>query len=186
MERGEITKRLESENIDEVISAMDIMANELLYFITRSLDALEKNNEWRPFIAERIYKLINNSKCAMDDRFQEQGAKDDDLRFWLSSLLVVFDQNENFILEILHHVINNEDDNEMMGLNILVRKKVIDIDEIIIEKLRKAEFTIKNYYRIDFYLDKLKTLNIGIPEDIIEKINSFHQRVQYDWQKLYY
>jgi len=42
MERNEITKRLESDNIEDVIATMDIMVNELLFFVNRSLKSLKK------------------------------------------------------------------------------------------------------------------------------------------------
>ncbi|MCF6404403.1 hypothetical protein L3C95_16010 [Chitinophaga filiformis] len=184
MEGNEIARRLESDNIEEVISMMDIMVNELLFFVSRSLYSLEKNVEWRPFIAERIYKLIDRSKCAIDDMYQKRDGSDNDLRFWLNSLLVMFDQNEDFILSIFNHVANNEDDNEIIGLNILVRRKAVNTEKLIIEKLRKAVFTVKNYDRNAFYLVALKTLNVDLPEDIVEKVSFYNQRVQHAWQKL--
>jgi len=186
MERNEITKLLESDNIEEVIATMDIMVNELLYFVNLSLESLEKNSEWRPFIAERIYDLINKSKSAMGDMYQKEGTTNSDLRFWLSSLLVMFDQNEDFIFDIFNHVANNEDENEMFGLNILVRKKAVNIEKVIIEKLKKSAFTVNNYDRIDFYLDKLKDLNVVLPEDIVKKVNAYNEQVQYARKKLDY
>jgi len=184
MEVNEVTNGLESNNIDDVISTLDIMANEMLHFVSQSLVALEKNNEWRPFIVERIHNLFYKSKCAMEQARQKYGENDSDLRFWLSSLLVTFERNEDYILDIFNHVASNEDDKDLLGINILANKRTVNIGEVILEKLRRVAFTAENFDRIYFYLDNLKSLNVAIPYDIMEKVNFYNDQVQHAWRKL--
>jgi hypothetical protein len=186
MRKDEIIRRLEGDNIEDVISAIDFVVDEFLLFEASFLRSLEKNKDYRPFIAERIYKLIYKSKNDIRDAYEDQGETDSDLRFWLGSLLIAYDKNENVILDIFNHVANNEDDKEMLGLNILLDKKAAKVEDIIIEKLRKIVFAAEYYDRISFYLEKLKALNFDLPKDISEKIDDYNENVQFNWQVLMY
>ncbi|SHN08067.1 hypothetical protein [Chitinophaga sp. CF418] len=186
MERSEIVKKLESDNIDEIISAIDFIVDELLCLSSRSLMILRKNSEFRPFIAERFYRIIHEYKGRLERGYLEHGEEDSDLRFWLSSLLVIYDKNEDFILDIYKHVANNEDDKDLLGLNILIEKKVANVETIIIEKLRRIVFNIKNFDRIAFYLEKLKTLSVDLPDDVSEKMNLYNRHIDFKWQRLSY
>lgn len=184
MERSEIIKKLESDNIDELISAIDFIVDELLCLSSRSLTILRKNSEFRPFIAERFYRMIQECKGPLERGYLENGEEDSDLRFWLSSLLVPYDRNEDFILEIYRHVANNEDDKDLLGLNILIEKKVANVEMILIDKLRRIVFSTENFDRITFYLEKLKTLSVDLPKDVTEKINFYNRDIDFEWQKL--
>ena len=186
MERSEIVKKLESDNIDKTISAIDFVADELLSLSSRSLMILRKNSEFRPFIAERFYRIINELKGRLERGYLDNGEEDSDLRFWLSSLLVIFDRNEDFILDIYRYVANNEDDKELLGLNILIEKKVANVEMIIIEKLRRIVFSTENFDRITFYLDKLKILSVALPDDVAEKMNFYNRDINYEWRRLSY
>lgn len=186
MEKSKIVKNLESDNIDEIISAIDFIAEELLCLSSRSLMILRKNSEFRPFIAERFYRIIHEYKGRLERGYLESGEEDSDLRFWLSSLLVIYDRNEDFILEIYRHVANHEDDKDLLGLNILIEKKVANVEIIIIEKLRRIVFSIENFDRITFYLEKLKNLGVVLPDDVAEKMNFYNRDIDLEWQRLSY
>lgn len=185
MERSEIVKKLESDNIDEIISAIDFIVDELLCLSARSLMIIKKNSEFRPFIAERFYRIIHEYKGQLERGYLEN-EEDSDLRFWLSSLLVIYDRNEDFILDIYRHVVNNEDDKELLGLNILIEKKFADVEIIILEKLRRIVFSIENFDRITSYLEKLRALRVDLPDDVAEKMNFYNRNIDFEWQRFSY
>jgi hypothetical protein len=186
MERSEIVKKLESDNIDEIISAIDFIVDELLCLSSRSFTILRKNSQFRPFIAERFYRIIHEYKGQLERGYLENEEEDNDLRFWLSSLLVIYDRNENFIHDIYNHVANNEDDKELFGLNILIEKKFADVEMIIIEKMRRIVFSIENFDRINFYLEKLRALRVDLPDDVAEKMNFYNRNIDFEWQRFSY
>ncbi|SFW84298.1 hypothetical protein [Chitinophaga sancti] len=185
MERSEIVKKLESDNIDEIISAIDFIVNELLCLSSRSFMILRKNSEFRPFIAERFYRIIHENKRQLERGYLEN-EEDSDLRFWLSSLLAIYDRNDDFILDIYRHVANNEDDKELLGLNILIEKGIANVEMIILEKLRRIVFSIENFDRINFYLEKLRVLRVAVPDDVVEKVNFYNRHIDFEWQRFSY
>lgn len=174
---------LESNNIENIIPALDDLVEQMTLLLRKSLISLDQNIEWRLFITERIYKIIKNQKFELEN-FYSQEKVDTDMNFWLSTILVEYHNNSKYINDILEYVKSHDDENVMLALNILVRYKVEGLDEIIINKLTNLNFTIDNFDKINYYLDKVKTLNTPITKSIIEKINAYNESVEFEWEKL--
>lgn len=58
MNTDNIILQLESDNIDDIIQALDTFTEQTVLVTFKSLMALKKHEEYRQFIAERIYKLM--------------------------------------------------------------------------------------------------------------------------------
>jgi hypothetical protein len=180
--KEDITRQLESNHIDDVILAFDNLIGQTSFLLEKSLASLKKNVEWRSFISERIYKIIQKQKTGIESFYNNE--EDNDLRFWLSTLAVEFDHNTRYFTTILNYVKEHEDEKEILGLNILVQNSIREVDEIIISKLKKLDFSINTFDRITFYLSHLKRLEIVLPPVVIKKINEYNNGVKSGWQKL--
>lgn len=180
----EILRKLESKDIDDVIQALDDLIEKESLFMEKSLDSLRDNHEFRPFIAERIYKAIQKQKAVIAS-FYEQ-ASDNNLHFWLSTLILEFEENTRFFSPLLDYVRTHEDGQEMLALNILIQKGVTDVGEIISYKLKKLEFSVNTFGRISFYFDCIKKLGMSLSPIVIEKAEEYNSSVEFEWEKLTY
>ncbi len=168
-------------NIETVIKEMDDFIISYATQMNKLLSDFEQHKEYRQFIAERLYKLISIPKKEMTSLYKEA---DNDLRFWLSALLSEFDSNQPFIEDIRKSVVDTTDDNEIPGINILLKKKDPQLGKIIADKLDKLPFQVQNADRLIFYVSTLKEMNYDISDDLKERINNYNQSVDNDWQKI--
>lgn len=180
----DIEKKLRSKDIDDVVDGLDNWMEEVSFLMEQSMFSLKENVDWRPFIAERIYKVIQKQKATILSFYNQAG--DDSLHFWLSILMLEFERNAHYFSHLLNYVKTHEDGQEILGLNILIQEGATEVGEIIIDKLKKLEFNISTFDKTSFYLDGLKRLGISLPSIIIERAKEYNTRVEHEWQKLIY
>ncbi|MEC5146100.1 hypothetical protein [Chitinophaga sp. 212800010-3] len=180
----ELIAKLESDDIEDVILSLDIFIVQTTLLLNKSLASLKKHKEWRSYIAERIFSIISKPKVEMSSLYAHN-SDDDDLVFWLSTLLIEYDENhyENILMDYAR---NHKDGKEMLALTILAKKEIIGLDKIIINKIGMLEFNKETFDLLNFYLDRLKMLDVVLPSDIAERISCYNEGVQEEWQKLSY
>lgn len=180
----EILRNLQSRDIDDLVQALDYVVEAESLFMEKSLCSLRDNVEWRPFIAERIYKAIQKQKAVIASFYEQES--DNGLRFWLSTLILEFEGNTRFRSTLLDYIRTHEDGEEMLALNILIRKGVTDVGEIISYKLEELEFNINTFDRINFYFDCLKRLGMSPSPIVVKKAEEYNNSVEFEWEKLTY